>query len=130
MKLVDIKLYKAVKSRDFYNMAKGGKGHTCEPWNKGKHNVQKFTNQMKESLEKGRHLPASEKLKEKLRNRSTLVEYTDEYRTKLSNVQKLNRTVNDGQRNIIVKSYELDEWLSKPGIKLGRVKQESSTTKG
>ena len=64
---------------------------------------------MKESLEKGRDLPASEKLKEKLRNRSTLVEYTDEYRTKLSNAQKLNRTVNDGQRNIIVKSYELDE---------------------
>jgi len=64
---------------------------------------------MKESLEKGRHLPASEKLKEKLRNRSTLVEYTDEYRTRLSNAQKLNRTVNDGQRNIIVKSYELDE---------------------
>ena len=26
-----IKLYNAVKSRDFYNMAKGGKGHTCEP---------------------------------------------------------------------------------------------------
>lgn len=26
-----IKLYNAVESRDFYNMARGGKGHTCEP---------------------------------------------------------------------------------------------------
>ncbi len=39
---------------------------------------------MKEALDYGRHLPASEKLKEKLRNRKELVEYTPEYRRKLS----------------------------------------------
>ena len=74
----------ASNDNNFYNIARGGEGHTCDPWNKGKHGVQEMTSSIKETLERGRHLPASEKLKEKLRNRKELVEYTPEYRKKLS----------------------------------------------
>lgn len=74
----------AVNDINFYNIARGGEGHTCEPWNKGKHSCQKVTKPMLAALEYGRHLPASEKLKEKLRNRKDFVEYTPEYRKKLS----------------------------------------------
>ena len=123
-----IALYDATSSDEFYNIARGGEGHTCDPWNKGQHGVQEWTPAMEEAFEKGRHLPASEKLKDHLRRRSEWVDYTPEYRAKLSKAQSENRTVNDGVKNIIVKEWELDEWLAKPGISRGRVKQESSTT--
>ena len=122
-----INYFNAVESDNYYNISRGGKGHKCSPWNKGKHGVQIFTKSQLDSLEKGRRLPASEKLKEKLRNRKDLVEYTDEYREKLSKAQSMNRTVNDGVRNIIVKVYELDEYLSKGYIK-GRVKKQKGST--
>lgn len=113
--------YSADIDESFYNITRGGLGHTCDPWNKGKHGVQEWTPKMEAAFEKGRHLPASEKLKEKLRNRNELVTYTDEYRSKLSEAQSHNRTVNDGTHNIIVKDYELDEYLNKGFIR-GRVK--------
>ncbi len=69
---------------NFYNITRGGGGHTSAPWNKGKHGVQERTPAMSATLEYGRHLPASEKLKDKLRHRQELVEYTQEYRQKLS----------------------------------------------
>ena len=64
-----IALSNAVDSEDFYNVAKGGLGHTYSPWNKGLTNVQEVTQRQLEALEKGRHLPASEKQKQQLRER-------------------------------------------------------------
>lgn len=118
-----IKEYEADTSDSFYNITRGGDGHSCEPWNKGLKKAQPLTDKMIDSLDKGRHLPASEKLKQKLRNRKDLVEYTDEYRNKLSQAQKHNRTVNDGVKNYIIKDYELDEYLNKGFIR-GRIKSK------
>lgn len=116
-----INKYDALNSRNFYNLTPGGDGvRGCEPWNKGKH--QPLHENSKKGLEIGWHLPASEKLKEKLRNRKELVEYTPEYRSKLSNAQSMNRTVNDGIKNIIIKVWELDEYLNN-GYMRGRVKK-------
>ena len=63
-----IKSYDAVNNKEFYNICSGGLGHTCDPWNKGKHGVQVVTQAQLDILEKGRHLPSSEKQKETLRN--------------------------------------------------------------
>ena len=135
----------ATNNKDlFYNIARGGEGHTCDPWNKGKHGVQEWTPAMEAAFEKGRHLPASEKLKEKLRNRSELVEYTPEYREKLSKASKeYNRTHKyfylvdqKGKRHRIFEGDEqsLQEGLSngwkRMEVKKNRHKLKSSTTKG
>lgn len=123
-----ISYFNAKDSDKFYNVAEGGLGHTCDPWNKGKHGVQEFTDSMRKNLEIGWHMPASEKLKEFLRNRKNNIEYTYEYRNKLSKRQSRHRTVNDGIRNIIIDVDDLDNYLAKGYIK-GRVKkQEGSTT--
>ena len=76
---------KVVESPHFYNKTYSSCGwRTDAPWNKGLHGVQTVTPAMLAALERGRHLPASDKLKEKLRNRKEFVEYTTEYREKLS----------------------------------------------
>ena len=115
----------ATKNESYYNISRGGKGHRCDPWNKGKH--QPLHENSRKGLEIGWHLPASDKLKEKLKDRKNLVEYTPEYRKKLSEAQSLNRTVNDGVNNFVVKVYELDSYLSNGYIR-GRVKKQKGST--
>lgn len=68
---------------EYYNVAKGGLGHTCQPWNKGKKGVQKITQKQLDALEAGRHLPASQKQKEQLRKRRTGIEVSQATRDKL-----------------------------------------------
>ena len=79
-----IKIYNAVESDDFYNIAKGGLGHTCIPWNKGKKGVQPVTQKQLDALERGRHLPASEKQKKQLSERHKGIQVSEETRRKCS----------------------------------------------
>ena len=84
-----IKKYNAVINEEFYNVANGGLGHTCDPWNKGKRGVQKVTPKQLEALEKGRHLPASNKQKDQLRERRTGIEVSEYTRALLREKRKL-----------------------------------------
>lgn len=111
-----IAFYNANNLDEFYNVAKGGLGHTCSPWNKGK--SQPLHPNSAKGLEYGRHLPASDKLKSILRDRKNRVIYTDEYRKKLSNQQKDRKAINNGIINTYVKSCDLEKYL-KNGWALG-----------
>lgn len=110
--------YNAVEDRNFYNICKGGEGHTCEPWNKGKHGVQEWTEKQEEAFEKGRHLPASDKLKKFLSEYRTNVVVSEDTRKKLSDAQKGKRCINNGIKNTYVHNSELDSYLNS-GWKLG-----------
>lgn len=138
-----INLYNATNLKEYYNIARGGLGHSCDPWNKGKHSVQEWTVAMEKAFEKGKHLPASEKLKEKLINRKELVEYTKEYRDKLSKANSewfINNPSGilyspEGKRTrVLIK--DIEEYFNKgytcgPKSKLyEKFKLWSSTTKG
>jgi len=67
-----------------YNISKGGGGHKCDPWNKGTKNAQEKTPAMLNALERGRHLPASDKQKKQLADRRKGIQVTEETRAKLS----------------------------------------------
>lgn len=116
-----IKHFGAADSECFYNVARGGEGHTCEPWNKGKHGVQVQTELSLQALERGRHLPASENLKRKLSEYRTNVIVSEDTRKKLSEAQKGKRVVHNHEVNILIYDYQLDEYLSN-GWVLGRDK--------
>lgn len=130
-----ISKYNAAESDDYYNVTTGGLGHSCDPWNKGKQGVQEVTEKMLEALRAGQHLPASEKLKAKLRDRNNLVIYTDEYRNKLSvaskeyfkNHQHKYLYSPTGKRTRI-ELKDLDEYISKGYKTYTEYKLESSTT--
>ena len=83
-----IKLYDATNSDDYYNIANGGEGHTCEPWNKGTHGLVKVTQKSLDALEYGRHLPASDKQKATVKAIMTGRVVSSETRSKLSNASK------------------------------------------
>ena len=97
----------SVQDDNYYNLCKGGLGHTCEPWNKGKRGVQEVTSKMLESLEYGRHLPASDNLKEKLRQIRTGCEVSDKTRQKLRDAQtgkKMSNECKEKHRNLMLGS--------------------------
>ena len=48
-----IDVYNAVNDDLYYNLASGGLGHTCSPWNKGLKGVQKCTEAQLAVLQKG-----------------------------------------------------------------------------
>ena len=118
-----IKLYDAVNSRDYYNISNGGEGHCCDPWNKGKHGVQEWTPKMEEAFEKGRHLPASDRLKAFLKEYRTGVDVSEETRKKLSQAQLGKRAVNNGEVCIYIQQSELQEYLNNGWVK-GRLKRK------
>lgn len=61
-----IRLYDAVNNDDFYNIARGGDGHTCDAWNKGLKGIYTPTEAQLAALDRGRHLPSSAKHKAQL----------------------------------------------------------------
>ena len=81
-----IEQYNAVDSDDFYNIARGGLGHTCSAWNKGLTGIKVSENSLK-ALEYGRHLPASEKQKQQLAERRRGCVVSEETREKLRKAQ-------------------------------------------
>lgn len=118
-----IAYYDAYNSREYYNLTRGGEGHTCEPWNKGKKGVQKTTPKMLEALERGMHMPASDKLKKKLSEYRKNVVVSDSTREKLRQNQLGRKAINDGSIMKFVYPDELDEYLTK-GWELGMIKKK------
>ena len=119
-----IKYYNAVEDENYYNIANGGEGHTCEPWNKGK-NIVVSENSLK-ALEYGRHLPASEKLKKQLSERRKNIEVTESTREKLRINQLGRKWINDGKINKCVFEADLDNYLDS-GWKLGQLSKDRSS---
>lgn len=118
-----INYYNAYNSYDYYNLTRGGEGHTCDPWNKGKQGVQEMTPKILQSLEKGRHLPASDKLKKKLSEYRRNVVVSDSTKEKLRQNQLGRKAINDGLINKYVFQQDLDKYLSQ-GWKLGMIKKK------
>lgn len=116
-----IKYYNAVESMNYYNIANGGEGHTCEPWNKGKH-VPINENSAK-ALEYGRHLPASEKQKKQLAERRRNIQVTNETREKLRNKQLGKKCINDGKIAKYISETDLEYYLNS-GWKLGHLPKD------
>ena len=114
-----IKRLNAVEDDQYYNICRGGLGHTSEPWNKGKTGVQERTPAMYAALEKGRHLPASSKLKQILSEYRRNVVVSEETRQKLSANQKGKKSITIGIENKYVFSDQLDYYLSN-GWRLGK----------
>lgn len=113
-----ISKYDAVNDNSFYNINKGGLGHSSAPWNKGLEHPQEWTENMAKAFEKICHLPASPKLKKVLSEYRKNVIVSKETKDKLSNQQKGRKAVNNGIINTYVRENELDKYLSE-GWKLG-----------
>lgn len=118
-----IKFYNADTSKQFYNISRGGEGHSCDPWNKGKHGVQERTDKMESALEYGRHLPASDKLKEILSNYRKTVVVADSTKEKLRKNQLGRKAINNGEINKYVFEEDLDHYLSN-GWVLGIIRKK------
>lgn len=93
-----IKFYDAVSDNLYYNIAKGGLGHTATPWNKGKYGVYVPTEKQLKALEFGRHLPASDKQKERLSKRRKGIQVSEQTRQKLREAGKKAKLTEDGRR--------------------------------
>ena len=117
--------FNAYNSPNYYNLTRGGEGHTCDPWNKGKHGVQEWTPAMEKAFEKGRHLPASDKLKSILSEYRKNVVVSDSTKEKLRQNQLGRKGINDGKINKYVFEPELNEYLNN-GWKLGTLKEKRS----
>lgn len=118
-----ISKFDAVNSDNYYNIARGGEGHTCDPWNKGKH-IPLNPNSAK-GLEYGRHLPASDNLKKKLSEIRTGILVSDDTREKLRKAQSGKRYVNNGIMNKCISEVDLDNYLN-DGWKLGKLPKDYS----
>lgn len=118
-----IAYYNAVESDEYYNIANGGEGHTCEPWNKGLHVP--INENSARALEYGRHLPASEKLKKQLSERRKGINVSNETREKLRQNQLGRKCINDGKINKYVFEADLDNYLNS-GWKLGQLPKDRS----
>ena len=110
--------YNAVEDDNFYNLCRGGLGHTCSPWNKGLKHPQEYTEKMYETWDKIKHLPASPKLKEILSNYRKSVIVSEETKEKLSDQQKNRKAINNGIINTFVKEEDLQSYLDN-GWQLG-----------
>lgn len=105
-----IAFYNAVESRDFYNVARGGEGHTCTPWNKGK--SQPIHPNSAKALEYGRYLPASAKQKAQLAKYRKTVVVTDETKEKLRQNTLGRKYIHKDTELKMVHPEELDYYLS------------------
>ena len=123
-----IKDHNASCSDEYYNVANGGLGHTCEPWNKGKHI--EISDKAREALEYGRHLPSSEKQKAVLASIRKNIDVSKETRKKLSEAQKGKVCINNGVVNKYIKLEDSYEFISNGWSrgKLSKNKLEGSTT--
>lgn len=127
--------YDATNSDDFYNIARGGEGHTCEPWNKGKKGVQRTTQKQLDALKAGRELPASNKLKQQLSERRRGIIVSEETRKKLREKAKSQQVRLTGRVWIYgastdtykrVKPEELDSFLNEGWICQGPKQNRSA----
>ena len=100
-------------NEDYLNINDGGFGGHDEFY------VQPITENQLKSLERGRHLPASEELKRKLSEYRKSVIVSDETKDKLRKNQLGRKVINDGRINKYVFESELDEYLLS-GWKLGQ----------
>lgn len=112
-----ISKYKAPISNDYYNIEDGGLGGHSEYY------VQEITDAQLEALEKGRHLPASEKLKKKLSEYRKNVVVSEETREKLRKLQLGKRVINNGVVTKYVPQENLQEYLDN-GWSLGYAKRD------
>ena len=131
-----ISYYHAVEDDSFYNISDGGDGHCCEPWNKGKVGVQETTQKQLDALERGRHLPASDKLKQQLSNYRKNVVVSDSTKQKLSENQKGRKVMNNGIENKYFKPEQFEQKLSegwvfgqKPKDRTEQIKKLKTTLK-
>lgn len=118
-----ILMYEATTSNDYYNIAKGGEGHTCDPWNKGLKGLPVSENQLR-AFEYGRHLPASAKQKQQLSERRKGCIVSDHTRELLSNNAKGKIAINNGEKTIMIYPQELDNYIVQGWIK-GHLKKYS-----
>lgn len=118
-----ISYYNADTSPYYYNITRGGEGHTCEPWNKGKHGVQEWTEAQEAAFEKGRHLPASDKLKKILSEYRRNVVVSDSTKEKLRQNQLGRKAINNGSITKYVFQQDLDSYLDQ-GWTLGMIKKK------
>ena len=114
-----ISKYKAPINEQYYNINDGGQGGHSEYY------VQPVTQKQLDALERGRHRPASEKLKKQLSEYRKSVDVCQETRDKLRDKQLGRKIINDGINNKYVKPEELDEYLNK-GWKLGQAPKDRS----
>lgn len=105
-----VEKFDASNSDEFYNIARGGLGHTCDPWNKGKHGT--VSEKSLETWKKCQHLPASEKQKKTLAEIRKNISVSEETREKLSKAQKDKICINNGEINKYINKESLDEFLS------------------
>lgn len=118
-----IKYYNAVEDENYYNIANGGEGHTCEPWNKGLHVP--INENSARALEYGRHLPASEKQKKQLSERRKNIKVSESTREKLRAKQLGKKCINNGIIAKYVSEADLNEYLGS-GWKLGHLPKDRS----
>lgn len=109
--------FKAPISEEYYNIADGGCGGHSEYY------IQPVTQKQLDSLEYGRHLPASDTLKKKLSQIRTGVEVSDITREKLRSNQLGRKYINNGEINKCIPEVELDNYLNN-GWKLGQVPKD------
>ena len=117
-----IKEFNADNSDEYYNIAEGGEGHTCDPWNKGIH--QPLHPNSKKALDYGRHLPSSEKQRMKLSEYRNSVIVSIETKNKLRSQQKGRICVNNGFINTFIKPEFLELYYSQ-GWRVGMDKNLS-----
>lgn len=106
-----ISYYSADTSEEYYNIAKGGDGHTCSPWNKGLTGLS-VTGKQLDNLRKGWHLPASDiqrKMLSKLRKGCIVTEKT---RSLISKQSSDRVGINKDGKNKLVKKQDLETYLS------------------
>lgn len=107
-----IKTFDAVNSEQFYNIARGGEGHSCTPWNKGKQGPPANAAQL-EGLRKGWQQPASDRQKQQLSKRRKNCEVSQATRVLLSKNALGKIGINNGNVNKYVRSEELNDFLSR-----------------
>lgn len=105
-----IKETNAVDSENYYNIAHGGEGHTCDPWNKGLKNAQVVTQKQLDTLEYGRHLPASDKQKQVTSARRRDAKASEETLEKLRKISKGKICINNGVKCIQINPEQFEEY--------------------
>jgi hypothetical protein len=134
-----ISLYNAVNSDNYYNLSPGGEDtvggfkkdmkfteeHKHKIALSNKRRIENgfrptVTQKSLDALEAGRHMPASEKLKQSLRERRLNCEVSQSTRDKLAKASLGKKIINNGVRCIAVTKTEVDEYI-KDGWKLGHI---------
>lgn len=114
-----ISITKAPINDEYYNINDGGFGGHSEYYH------QEMSENQLNALEKGRHLPASDKLKTQLSQYASNSVFSDETLKTLKEKQKRHRTINNGVENKVVDISEVSYYLNN-GWSSGRVKKDYS----